>query len=83
MISGEVRVVFSFWKVCSQSSVHVNRVDFFKSWTMGWVCSASLGRKREMAEAAYEPLDLLDGSGAAHLDDGLAFFWIGFYAALG
>jgi len=48
-IGGEVRVVFSFWKVCSQSSVHVNRVDFFKSWTMGWVCSASLGRKREMA----------------------------------
>jgi len=32
---------------------------------------------------AYEPLDLLDGSGAAHLDDGLAFFGIGFYAALG
>jgi len=27
----EVRVVFNFWKICSQSSVHVNRVDFFKS----------------------------------------------------
>jgi len=32
-IGGEVKVVFSFWKICSQSSVHVNRVDFFKSWT--------------------------------------------------
>jgi len=31
MIGGEVRVVFSFWKIYSQSSVHVNRVDFFKS----------------------------------------------------
>jgi len=48
-IGGEVRVVFSFWKICPQSSVHVKRVDFFKSWTMGWVCLASLGRKREMA----------------------------------
>ena len=47
-IGGEVRVVFNFWKICSQSSFHVNRVDFFRSWTMGWVCSASLGRKREM-----------------------------------
>jgi len=44
-IGGEVRVVFSFWKICSQSSVHVNWVDFFRSWTMSWVCSASLGRK--------------------------------------
>jgi len=48
-IGGEVRVVLCFWKICSQSSVHVNRVDFFRSWTMGWVCSASLGRKQEMA----------------------------------
>jgi len=48
-IGGEVRVVFSSCKICSQSSVQVNWVDFFRSWTMGWVCSASLGRKREMA----------------------------------
>jgi len=48
-LGGEVKVVLSFWKICSQSSVHVNRVDFFRSWIMGWVCSASLGRKREMA----------------------------------
>ena len=48
-IGGEVMVVFSFLNICSQSSVHVNRVDFFRSWTMGWVCSASLGKKREMA----------------------------------
>jgi len=48
-IGGEVRVVFSFWKICSQSSVQVNQVDFFRSWIIGWVCSASLGRKREMA----------------------------------
>jgi len=34
-------------------------------------------------EAAYETLDFLDGSGVAHLDDGLTFFGIGFYAALG
>jgi len=50
---------------------------------MGWVCSASLGKKREMAEAAYEALDLFDGSGTAHLDNGLAIFGIGLYAALG
>jgi len=50
---------------------------------MGWVCSTSLGRKREMAEAAYEALDLFDGSVTAHLDNGLAFFGFGFYAALG
>ena len=30
-IGGEVRVVFSFSKICSQASVHVNRVDFFRS----------------------------------------------------
>jgi len=48
-IGGEVKVVLSFWKIYSQSSIHVNRVDFFRSWIMGWVCSASLGRKREMA----------------------------------
>jgi len=48
-IGGEVKVILSFWKICSQSSVHVNQVDFFRSWIMGWVCSASLGRKREMA----------------------------------
>ena len=32
---------------------------------------------------AYEALDLFDGSGTAHLDNDLAFFEIGFYAALG
>jgi len=42
-------VVFSFWKICSQSSVHVNLADFLRSWIVGWVCSASLGSKREMA----------------------------------
>jgi len=47
-IGGEIGIVFNFWKICSQSSIHVNRVDFFKSWTMGWVCSTSSGRKREM-----------------------------------
>ena len=41
-------MVFSFWKICSQSSVHVNLADFLKSCIMGWVCSASLARKREM-----------------------------------
>jgi len=34
-MGGEVRVVLSFWKICSQSSVHVNRADFFRSWIMG------------------------------------------------
>jgi len=42
-------VVFIFWKICSQSLVHVNLADFLRSCIMGWVCSASLGRKREMA----------------------------------
>jgi len=42
-------VVFSFWKKFSQSLAHVNLVDFLRSCIMGWVCSASLGRKREMA----------------------------------
>ena len=42
-------MVFSFWKICSQSSVHMNLVDFLSSRMMGWVCSANLGRKREMA----------------------------------
>jgi len=41
-------VVFSFLKICSQSSVHVNLADFLRSCIIGWVCSASLGRKREM-----------------------------------
>jgi len=82
-IGGEVRVFFSFWKICSQSSVHVNRVNFFRSWIIGWVCSASLGRKREMVETANEMLDLLNSSEATHFDDGLAFFRVGLYAALG
>jgi len=30
----DVRVVLSFWKICSQSSLHVNRTDFFRSWIM-------------------------------------------------
>jgi len=34
-------------------------------------------------KAAYEALDLFDGSGTAHLDNCLAFFGIGLYAALG
>jgi len=42
-------VVFSFWKICSQSLVHVNLADFLRSCIMGWVCSASLGMKLEMA----------------------------------
>jgi len=81
-IGGEVRVVFSFWNICSQSSVHVNRVDFFRSWIMGWVYSTSLGRKREMAETTNETLDLFNSSGTAHFDDSLAFFRVGLYAAL-
>jgi len=44
-----VRVVLSFWSICSQSSFDVNLADFLSSCMMGWVCSASLGRKREMA----------------------------------
>jgi len=44
-----VRVVLSFWNICSQSSFHVNLADFLSSCMMCWVCSASLGRKREMA----------------------------------
>ena len=44
-----MKVVFSFWKIYSQSSFHVNLVDFLSSYMMGWVCSANLGRKREMA----------------------------------
>jgi len=43
-----VRLVFSFWNICSQSSFHVNLADFLSSCMMDWVCSASLGRKREM-----------------------------------
>ena len=41
-------MVFSFWKICSQSSFHVNLADFLSNYMMGWVCSANLGRKREM-----------------------------------
>ena len=44
-----MRVVLSFWNICSQSPFHVNLADFLSSCMMGWVCSASLGRKREMA----------------------------------
>jgi len=48
-MGGEVRVVFSFWNTCSQSLFHVNLTDLLSSWMMGCVCSASLGRKWEMA----------------------------------
>jgi len=83
-IGGEVRVVFSFWKICSQSSVHVNRVDFFRSWTMGWVCSASLGRKREMAvRRPMRRWTSLMVVGLCISIMALHFFGIGFYAALG
>jgi len=34
-------------------------------------------------KAAYEALDLFDGSGTAHFDNYLALFGIGFYTALG
>jgi len=34
-------------------------------------------------KAAYQALDLFDGSGTAHLDNCLAFFRIGLYATLG
>jgi len=34
-------------------------------------------------KAAYEALDLFDGSGTVHLNNCLAFFGIGLYAALG
>jgi len=34
-------------------------------------------------KAAYEALDLFDGSGTAHLNNCLAFFGIDLYAALG
>jgi len=44
-----VRVILSFWNICSQSSFHENLADFLTSYMMGWVCSTSLGRKREMA----------------------------------
>ena len=42
-------VLLSLWNISSQSSFHVNLVDFLSSCMMDWVCSASLGRKREMA----------------------------------
>ena len=42
-------MVFSFRKMCSQSSVHVNLADFLSSGMMGWVCSANLDRKWQMA----------------------------------
>ena len=41
-------MVLSFWNICSQSSFHVNLADFLSSCMMGWICSASLGRKWEM-----------------------------------
>jgi len=44
-----VRVVLRFWNICSQLSFHVNLADFLRCYMMGWVCSTSLGRKREMA----------------------------------
>jgi len=42
-------VVLSFWNIFSQSSFHVNLADFLSNCMMGWICSASLERKREMA----------------------------------
>jgi len=41
-------VVLRVWKTCSHSSFQENFVDFLSSWMMDWVCSASLGRNREM-----------------------------------
>ena len=55
-----MRVVFSFWNICSQSSFHVNLADFLSSCRMGWVCSASLGRKREMVVMRCTSLMLVE-----------------------
>jgi len=48
-IGGVVRSCFKVLKFCSQVSSQVNFVDFFRSWIIGLVLSASFGRKREMA----------------------------------
>jgi len=42
-------VVLRFWKTFSQSSFQENFANFFSSWIMGWVCSASFGRNLDMA----------------------------------
>jgi len=48
-IRGDVRVVLRFWKIRSQSSLQENFIDFFKSWMIGRVWSASIGRNLDMA----------------------------------
>jgi len=48
-IEGDVRVVFRSWKIFSQSSLQENFADFLRTWMMGRVCLASLGRNLDMA----------------------------------
>jgi len=47
------------------ASVHVNLADFLRSCMMGWVCSASLGRKREMP--VRRPMRLMSAYFCPHL----------------
>jgi len=79
-----VRVVLSFWNICSQLSFHVNLADFLSSCMMGWVCSANLGRKREMAvRRPIRRCTSLTLVRLCILMIALHFFRVGLYTALG
>jgi len=60
----------------AQDDIRPARSGFCNIFWIG--CEAGNG-----CEAAYEALDLFDGSETAHFDNCLALFGIGLYTALG